>query len=204
MQTSVAYTPMPAQPCNILALNAHARVFLLALARLARGSLALCFHFTLHLPISHTYTFHFPPAATIYSLPLFSPSSLEALSVSSSECITLSYSINKEGGWQGRHGYCISMLHMDLACYCIPMLLMGLCIAYPYCIRTGFAFAVPYPCCIRDLPCYCLPLVLLLLTHMHVAYGIVTCSVTPVPLAAMPLFPATRVSLPVAIPRVVG
>ena len=169
MQTSVAYTPMPAQPCNILALNAHARVFLLALARLARGSFALCFHFTLHLPISHTYTFHFPPAATIYSLPLFSPSSLEALSVSSSECITLSYSINKEGGWQGRHGYCISMLHMDLACYCVPMLLMGLCIAYPYCIRDlpllfrtrvayGICLAIAYPW-----RCYCL---LICMLHM--------------------------------------
>ena len=54
---------------------------------------------------------------------------------------------NKLGGWLARrHCYRISMLHMDLA------LLLRTHVAY------GIAFAIAYPCCIRDLPCYCLPL----------------------------------------------
>ena len=138
--------PMPAQPCDILALNAHAPVFLLALAWLARGSLALCFHFTLHLPISHTYTFHFPLAATIFSLPL---------------CLSLwmhhFVEFNKQGGWLAREAL---LLHVHVAYG--SCLLLRTHVAYgPLLLRTRVAYGI----CL----CYCVPVLhtgfaLLLLT----------------------------------------
>ena len=91
--------------------------------------------FSFHPPPPHLPHIHISFPSCCYKFLL---TSLLALSVSPSECITLSNSINKEGGWQGRHCYCMSMLHMDLACYCVPMLHMGLCYCVPV-LHTGFA-----------------------------------------------------------------